>query len=310
MPRIADRLLDCSIYLYESSDDALTGKSCGGSGFIVGVVSELAHLPFAYAVTNSHVIREARALVLRFNTADGQYDLQKTTPEMWTHHTDGDDVAVCKVDLSDDRHKFRMVMTDEFVTKDLIKAKDIGPGDDVFMVGRFVNHEGKQRNLPTVRFGNIAQMPGEPILNRRGLLQESFLVETRSMGGCSGSPVFIHIAITPDELWMPESLRSLWPSSKRRLQPAPTVFAKAIDHTERLEYHGPWLLGIDWGHLSAYEPIFEKDQQTRVAGDLFARSNTGMAGIVPAWKILELLNTEELVMQRRSPDMKGHLPGT
>ena len=38
-----------------------------------------------------------------------------------------------------------------------------GDRSDVFLVGRFINHEGQQRNAPTLRFGLIAQMPGDPI---------------------------------------------------------------------------------------------------------------------------------------------------
>lgn len=53
----------------------------------------------------------------------------------------------------------------------------------MFFLGRFVTHDGKQRNLPTVRFGNLATMPWEPVLTERGLRQESFLVEARSLSG-------------------------------------------------------------------------------------------------------------------------------
>jgi hypothetical protein len=50
-------------------------------------------------------------------------------------------------------------------------------------------HEGRQKNSPTARFGNIAQMPNEPVIIKR-FEQECFLVEARSIGGYSGSPVF------------------------------------------------------------------------------------------------------------------------
>jgi hypothetical protein len=40
---------------------------------------------------------------------------------------------------------------DEFLaTKEKIEHHRVGPGDEVFMPGRFINHEGKQRNLPAV----------------------------------------------------------------------------------------------------------------------------------------------------------------
>ncbi len=79
------------------------------------------------------------------------------------------------------------------VTPKLIQDYDLGIGDDVYTVGRFVNHDGKQRNNPVVRFGNIAQMPIEPIKQDDGHLQDSYLVECKSVAGYSGSPVFAYV---------------------------------------------------------------------------------------------------------------------
>src|SRR5208283_443209 len=38
-----------------------------------------------------------------------------------------------------------------FLKRDEIAAYNIGPGDDAFVVGRFVNSQGKLRNIPSVR---------------------------------------------------------------------------------------------------------------------------------------------------------------
>ena len=64
----------------------------------------------------------------------------------------------------------------------------------MFVVGQLVNSQGKVRNIPSTRFGNIAQMPYEPIEQDRvfgKFQQESFLVEARSIIGFSGSPIFL-----------------------------------------------------------------------------------------------------------------------
>jgi len=53
-------------------------------------------------------------------------------------------------------------------------------------MGRFVNAEGRLRNVPTLRFGTIAQIPIEKVDG-----QVSFLVEARSIPGFSGTPVVI-----------------------------------------------------------------------------------------------------------------------
>jgi hypothetical protein len=43
------------------------------------------------------------------------------------------------------------------------------------MLGRYVDHDGVQRNAPTARFGHVAMLPFEPIRQpESGLLQESF----------------------------------------------------------------------------------------------------------------------------------------
>jgi hypothetical protein len=46
------------------------------------------------------------------------------------------------------------------------------------------------------------------------------------------------------------------------------------------------LLGIEWGHIHFYE----KDDK---------KINTGMSGVIPAWHILDLMNSEKLKAQRR-----------
>lgn len=139
------------------------------------------------------------------------------------------------------------------------------------MVGRFVNHEGKQRNLPSVRFGNISMMPYEPVRTSRGLLQEVFLVESRSLPGYSGSPVFL----------------APFPNSALRKEQPPAK-----------------LLGIDMGHLKDHLPVLSKKELAQgkrfpICDDWTVESNTGMSCVIPAWKIIETLYMEELVESRK-----------
>lgn len=143
------------------------------------------------------------------------------------------------------------------------------------MVGRFIGHDGKQRNTPSVRFGNIAMMPLEPLLHERGHKQESYLVEARSLPGYSGSPVFV---------WSPSL----------------TARPKSVGESGKEEYaiteaFGPWLLGIDWCHLLTREPVREKGEDEKPTQQgWFVRSNSGMAGVIPIWKLDELLDIDEL----------------
>jgi len=274
MPRIPDDLLESVIYLYPDAESANRGEKVGGSGFMVRVLSEFnPDRGYLYAVTNSHIIRKNSSPIIRMNSKEGGMFIGES--DQWHHHPDGDDVAVTAVTLpSTVQYKFLDVQ--HFLTKEQIEQFGIGPGDDTFMVGRLIGHDGKQRNLPSVRFGNIAMMPDEPLIGTSGLRQESFVVETRSIGGFSGSPVFVH--------------------------GQPWVYTNRDQHFVKRDF-GPWLLGINWGHIYSYEQVLKKNLSP-VNEDWQVRSNTGMAGVVPSWKVLEALNTPELQADRTIADQK------
>jgi hypothetical protein len=67
----------------------------------------------------------------------------------------------------------------------------IGEGDDLFAVGLFAHHYGNKKNHPIIRTGNIAMMPDEPIPTSKFGDMEVYLIESRSISGLSGSPVFV-----------------------------------------------------------------------------------------------------------------------
>src|SRR5690606_30737090 len=67
------------------------------------------------------------------------------------------------------------------------------PGDPVFIAGVFVGRVGDRRNIPVLRLASIAATADEPVAwgsPRR----PAYLIETKSLGGTSGSPVFLHTA--------------------------------------------------------------------------------------------------------------------
>ena len=170
-----------------------TATSRIGSGFVVGILipnSKDFFYPTLYAVTNQHVI-DGGFTVLRVNTLKSEYDIIETKPESWIKHGE-DDLALCPFQPSVDVHDIRIVGLQDFVTEDLVKTHNIGPGDEIFMVGRYTEHAGKKKNLPIVRFGNIAMNPNEPTPNCLGKQREHFLLEARSVSGFSGSPVFVY----------------------------------------------------------------------------------------------------------------------
>jgi hypothetical protein len=275
MPRIPDQIRECVVYIYPDEESADEGSRAGGSGFVVGVQSKSLHeRHFVYVVTNRHAIRNCKNPVIRFNTKQGGLGILTTGNEDWQFHDNCDDLAAISIDLRAP-YTYQFLPESLFLTKELVEQYDIGPGDDVFFVGRFVDHEGKQKNWPALRFGHISMMPWEPIPQEgSGILQESFVVEGRSIGGFSGSPVFVSI---------------------------PPLTERPGMGTLELVRYGPWLMGIDWGHLNVCEAVLDAVGKPH-PDKLFVKANSGMSCVVPAWKLRELLDQEAFVKERERID--------
>lgn len=289
VPWIDPIFLESTVYLYPSEAEAEDGAHIGGSGFLVEVPLTDKNRPgqprLLCVVTNAHVI-DSGSMVVRLNTVEDQTDIIPLDAAKWYRHPSGDDLAICPIKLSS-RHRTKAISTKQFLTKKIIESYDIGPGDEVFIVGRFVNHEGKQRNLPSVRFGNISQMPWEPIVVD-GYPQESFLVEARSIAGYSGSPVFVFLP--PVHIVNPPGL-----DLRRVMKDFGLSFTNVS--SKRLDLPvvgGPWLMGIDYCHIRWDEPVWSRTTGRPVSDDWFIKSNTGMMGVVPAWKLAEILEGEEM----------------
>jgi hypothetical protein len=283
MPRIPDPFLDCVVYLYETVDDARVGTRAGGSGFAV-IVPYDPYRVWIYVVSNRHVV--SRFPVIRLNTSKGEFGELSLDTTQWIRHPDGEtDLAIASIDIRPSEYRFQGVLyiapdspdsvkswKNQLITESLILASGVGVGDDAYLVGRFVSHEGTQRNLPTARFGAIAQMPYEVIQTEAGG-QQAFLVEVRSIAGYSGSPVFVRI---------PAHRYDKRPGLNIPLGP---------------EFDAHLLLGVDCAHLNSYQRVIEKNDPHMDTG-LEAQSNTGMAVVIPAWKLAELLDCEELKAMR------------
>lgn len=286
MPRIEDRFLDAVIYLYPSDVAANSGESIGGSGFLLVDLLSDRKFGLMYAVSNWHVIYNFNSPVIRLNTRRGEKEVIPLKQGDWFEHGSYD-LAVAPLSVLDrEIYKYACVSTNDFLTQDIIKDHDIGPGDDVFMVGRFVSHEGKQRNLPLIRFGNISMMPYEKLADSYGRKQKVFLVEMRSLVGFSGSPVFVFLA---SNVVRQSDINE------------DGTFKRGAEH--EITMRGPWLLGVDCADLPYRERVFQvvkiagvqKDMET----DYVAYSNSGQMAVIPSWRLLDFLNTDERCVMRK-----------
>lgn len=305
MPWIEPAFLECTVYFYPSEAEADDGDPIGGTGFVVGVEIAVgsSSVVVPVLVTNKHVIELGNTTV-RINTIDGKRDIVPLDSARWYTHPDGDDLAVCPIQFSV-KHMapLFMICTSQFITKEKLAQFEIGPGDEVFIVGRFVNHEGKQRNLPSLRFGNIAQMPWEPI-KIEGRDQETFLVEGRSISGYSGSPVFVYL---------PPQTPNLNPRFVQQVREGKIRFPGVSKSRLGIPFVlGPWLLGVDYCHLRWDEKVWNKITGDPVSEDWFVKSNTGMMGVVPAWKLMDIIEGPEMepIMKEAKQKHIAHLERT
>jgi hypothetical protein len=274
--RTNEWFLRSCLYLYGSEDAARSGEKAGGSACLVSVQSESRPFglpPHLYAVTNKHVVEKDKCTFLRYNIMSEGFDV-KATARGWLY-SKKDDLAACPITFPDWGWYFPISLEHFVVTEEKIKEYNIGIGDDVFMISRFIGHEGREENKPAVRFGNISVMPdpNDPVVTDEGK-QEAYLVEMRSVGGASGSPVFWYV---PGHVPQP-------------------------DYKERrgVMIH-PLLLGVDCGHFSDPAPVLDPQDKEHPHG-WHIRSNSGMAVVIPVWRIRQLLNKRRFVVAREEED--------
>jgi hypothetical protein len=293
MPSLDDEILDCVVYLYPSIEDAENGQEAGGTGFLLGIYpedEELEEWEHLYAISNAHVVGEgpeqAHSPVIRLTTHSGESDVLPLGFENWLPHPTGADLAVYYFGLvNNEMFLFRSINSEMMLTKDKMRSLNLGPGDDVFMVGRFFLQEGTQRNTPSVRFGNISMMPWEPIQHPSGIDQESFLVEMRTISGYSGSPVFLHYPYTPSP-----------PKIDRKTGMYSRLYDKASSRG-KTQLSNAYLLGVDWGHIPFEERVLLKKEGKDGKPEydetnFIAEAHSGQSGVIPAWVLHDFLHSK------------------
>jgi hypothetical protein len=259
------------------------GARFAGTLFFVAVPIPDTSLLATYAVTAKHVIDEIRRLgmdekaYIRANQKGGDAIIVESECNWWFNHPSDNsvDVAVCGVTMPNELdHKYLRV--DSFVTDEVISKAKVGVGDDLFLTGLFVNHFGASKNVPIVRVGNIAAMPEEPIATRSFGKIDAYLIEARSIGGLSGSPVFVLINTAP-QMGMTQA---------------------------EYQWQQIYLLGLMHGHFDL--PESKEDLLVEDARGL-GNINVGIGIVIPAKKILEVLDHPRLKAQREASTEKYKL---
>jgi hypothetical protein len=278
MIAVAPYHLRCTVYLYPSEAAARDGAAAGGSGFLASMDSGAWR--HSVLVTNAHVLNHGNRVV-RFNTKDGGADVAHTQAEDWVISSE-DDLAVLPFNPPTGV-EWSSIDTRQFLSEDcLIEGWELFPGDPVFFFGRFVGDDGRPRNAPVMRVGSIAMLADAhaPVTLEEGQQQVAFLVESRSMSGFSGSPSFVHLA--DSRLMDPDKPGAGYiPSDRVRL------------------------LGLVCAHLPFWSPVREKKHRGTHYPEMWVETNSGVSVVVPAWKILTLLNDERMVATRVKAEQRA-----
>jgi len=293
MPRIPPKTLNTVGYLYHDGDDAEKGADFGGTAFFVAIDSTIPNRKFIYAVTNWHVAVRDGASVLRVNNIEGvgdATDIWNFGPENWFFDPRYD-IAVVPLQLRSERHIFSVLPApDALVMSDNIKRAKLEPGEDVFMVGRFIDHDGGTINRPAVRFGNISVMPA-PIEQPNGLMADAYCIDLHSRSGYSGSAVFVYRTPGYD-------LEQIGPKDFKE---AKLLFAGA-NYLALLGIHfaqfpEQWEIGREAAPATQSSVPLVKTGQ-------YVKGLSGMTCVLPAWYIWEVLNLPELKRQREEADAR------
>ena len=273
MPYIPSDLLRCVVFIgYEDQDGH---ERFAGSGFWVseGDLNSPRESWPTYLTTAAHVIDQVRnnspvgsvRVRIRMNEIAGGQKWEETPLELWKTHPDpAVDIAVMKMQLDYARWDHFAWPTEAFVHENSIEddgGRAIGHGDDLFIAGLFYLHRGEQKNIPILRMANMAALRGERVLNRDGRLMDAYLVESRSIGGLSGSPVFYDVFAAKESH-----------VGEHRFVRKPIRFR---------------LLGVMHGHFEF--PDLQPDAIVE-DGNASLAINSGIAIVVPSEKIVEVLH--------------------
>lgn len=271
--RVPDRLLTSVGFISLAKPEPEYQPEYLGTAFYVGVAGKWGNA-YVHAVTAKHVadcIAE-KPYLIGLNFKDGEMGWFGSRLKWWTHPTESDtvDVAVT-VFTPTPRMDVEYISETVFATDKRIKQYNIGLGDEINVIGLFTGFFGSTRHFPIVRTGNIAMIPSDK-LPVNGGETEVYLVEGRSIGGLSGSPVFVRHTIS-----IPG-------------QNAATGEHQQISGVSQLHFlglmHGHWDLKVGASAMEA-EAV-----------------NMGIAIVIPAQKILEVLYHPELVALRAEQDEK------
>ena len=282
-------ILNATVFLYPSVEDAEKGHAFGGSGVLIGIPAPgRDDLHFVYAVSNWHVVCDSGASVVRIVDKTGHVHIWETDSSQWTFIPGGPDLAAIPLRMAN-RVNPAVIPLELFISTN--EPGDVILGDDIFMAGRFIDYDGNETNQPALRFGAVS-MIGVPITQPTRYAGPSFVVDMHSRTGFSGSPVYVY---------RPGNMTSGPGGSVMGFGPilgAPTARSWGFGNNTFIK-----LLGIQWGQFPEAWEIANASAEPSGDASLiregaYVRGLSGMSCVVPADDIRRLLNLPELAKFR------------
>jgi hypothetical protein len=283
--RLADDLRKCVVYLGfgdPAQPDSITPM---GTGFFVGYAAK-GEMPTVYLVTAQHVADKIKdcPFSIRYNTkGDGVGRNDHIDGIHWFVHPDkAVDIAVAEI-APPDWADCIAIPPNAFLSEFKMNSKDIGAGDQAYVVGAFPLLHGKHRNLPLVHTGHVALLPEDepipvkdfPVEGRVGHVR-GYLVQVQTLPGSSGAPVFVR-----------RTLRTVVES-----EGSPLLSAWL--------YGTVWLLGVNHGAwYGAAHELLATPRPTTVP--------VGMAIVMPTVQLLEILEHPTMRERRRRAQQEADL---
>ena len=276
--RVTENLKNTVVFLgYESDGPVGAAMDCRATGFLVH------HDGVGYLVTAKHVARGLGGdpFWLRLNTRRGGIGDRLYADQVdWFFHPDHNvDLACVQFHVpGSEGYQCSYLSSEEMILENPHKeTANIGIGDNTYTVGLFRRMSGKTRNMPVVHCGNVAMLPSDELIPVRDWdnpqdkaatrFVEGYLIETHSIPGLSGSPVFVRSAV-----------------ALAQLDGLPNLIVP------RLELY---LLGM-W--QCSWEAPPGEILTAEVGKE---RVPLGMGVVVPGSKIKEMLDSEEVAAHRK-----------
>lgn len=189
------------------------------------------------------------------------------------------DIAIAPVVVPNGITKQLAIPFKAFAVGDYFKEWEVELGDEVFVMGLFQHLIETEQNIPIARIGNLAASNEEKVLTKFGKM-DAYLIECRSIGGLSGSPVFLNLGHV------------------RRMDGQLKQYKDDLPMSS--------LLGLIHGHFDVKEETGGNLGSIDLSG---SQINTGIAVVTPASAITKAISQFEVEQPSATPHPKSGMLG-